>query len=167
MIRAATVRKVFLYNRRTGELKWRVSIFNGNGHNRAAVKAGDIAGSPHQAGYLSVMLRGRNYMCHRLAWAYVTGRWPKNSIDHIDGDRSNNAFRNLRDVSASMNIQNEKKARVTNQLGIMGVGKAWHRFRAHITLNGKYKFLGNFPTPEKAHQAYLKAKRKFHPGCTI
>ncbi|WP_413777280.1 HNH endonuclease, partial [Streptococcus pneumoniae] len=28
------------------------------------------------------------YLSHRVAWAYVHGKWPVNDIDHIDGNRT-------------------------------------------------------------------------------
>lgn len=36
-----------------------------------------------------------------------------------------------------------------------------------ITVDGKQRHLGVYQTPELAHAAYVDAKRKFHPGCTI
>lgn len=38
---------------------------------------------------------------------------------------------------------------------------------ARIIANGKTHHLGSFDTPERAHAAYLTAKRKLHDGCTI
>ena len=40
-------------------------------------------------------------------------------------------------------------------------------YEACIKVNGKNKYLGNYSTPEEAHQAYLTAKRELHEGCTI
>lgn len=36
------------------------------------------------------------YPAHRLAWAYVYGKFPPDYIDHIDFDKSNNRITNLR-----------------------------------------------------------------------
>jgi hypothetical protein len=103
----------------------------------------------------------------RLAWFYTTGAWPKDQIDHIDGNKSNNRFANLREATPSQNTQNQRRAMRTNKLGILGVILARGKFRAQIWFDGKNKFLGYFATAEAAHAAYLAAKRKFHPTCTI
>ena len=35
---------------------------------------------------------------HRLVWKWVTGKDPENTIDHINRDKGDNRFWNLRDV---------------------------------------------------------------------
>jgi hypothetical protein len=64
----------------------------------------------------------------------VYGTWPKNQIDHIDGDRANNRISNLRDVSQSINQQNLKRSRVRSKSGFLGVSPSFGRFRAAIRL---------------------------------
>jgi hypothetical protein len=49
----------------------------------------------------------------------------------------------------------------------MGVIFFQNKWRANITHSGKTHWLGDFATPEEAHQAYLTAKRKFHAACTL
>jgi hypothetical protein len=98
-----------------------------------------------------------------LAWFYVTGKWPKNSIDHRDGDRANNRFKNLRDLTQSGNLQNRKVANANNACGLLGVHKNGRRWRAKIKIDYRDVHLGYFDTPKQAHAAYLKAKRELHP----
>lgn len=43
---------------------------------------------------------------HRVIWALCNGRWPKDVIDHIDGDRYNNRIENLRECTQSVNRRN-------------------------------------------------------------
>jgi hypothetical protein len=65
-------------------------------------------------------LTGVLYREHRLAWLYMTGEWPTHEIDHINGDRVDNRFCNLREATASENRWNSRK-RVNNTSGYKGV----------------------------------------------
>lgn len=123
-------------------------------------------GWPDKAGYLYMMLDGRSYPLHRLAWLYMTGRWPGGDIDHIDGVKTNNRFRNLRDVPTNFNMQNERRARINNRFGLMGVQfrKDRGKYIAVLKVDGSTRRFGAFDTPEEAHAAYLEAKRIHHPG---
>jgi hypothetical protein len=67
-----------------------------------------------------------------------------------------------------MNQQNQRKARLDNKSGFLGVGRIGKRWQARISYpGGKDTYLGLFDTPELAHAAYLEAKRRLHPGGTI
>lgn len=156
------LKELLSYDPETGVFTWMVS--------RKRSKSGSTAGSYTKEGYLRVVFFGVEYRLHRLVWLYMTGEWPKDQIDHIDGNPANNRFANLRDVSNCVNQQNIRKAPVHNKsTGLLGatLDKETGKFRARIRVNGKKKSLGFFETPQEAHQAYLTAKRKFHEGCTI
>lgn len=124
------------------------------------------SGWPDKAGYLYLMIQGKVYSTHRLAWLYMTGEWPRNDIDHINGQRADNRFCNLRDVPKHFNMQNERKARKNNASGLMGVHfrKDRGKWVAVLRINGKSRRFGAFDTAEEAHAAYLEAKRANHPG---
>jgi len=144
------------YNSLTGIFKYKLPSIN--------YSIGDIATNiVDTSGYIQIAIYGRNYKAHRLAWFYVYGVWPNNLIDHIDGDRTNNAISNLRDVTAAENGQNLKTARVDNKSGYLGVSKHQNKWKAQITVNGKRYRLGLFNTPKEASEAYLKAKEQLHP----
>lgn len=66
---------------------------------------------------------GKNYLAHRVAWAWMTGEWPENMIDHEDQDSLNNRWNNLRDVDNSVNQRNTTR-RKDNSSGVTGV--SWH-----------------------------------------
>ena len=111
-------------------------------------------------GYTMVQLdiEGKKYSIigHRLAWFLHYGTLPINSIDHIDGNTSNNKIDNLRDVTNQQNQWNQTKAK----------GYSWdksaNKFRAAIKINGKKKHLGLFQTEQEARNAYLRAKETYH-----
>jgi hypothetical protein len=133
-------------------------------------KAG-VAGVVRKDGYCLVCVLGRQYLLHRLAWFYVTGKWPTDLIDHIDGNPSNNRFSNLREATKITNAQNIKGPPQHNTSGLIGATqiKATGRWRAEIRVDGGEKswHLGIFPNAEQAHAAYIEAKRKLHEGCTL
>lgn len=156
------IREILDYKSETGIFVWK-TIASKNSSN----KIGDVAGSIDPQGYRRIGIARKYYMEHRLAWLYVYGEWPKEQIDHIDNDRSNNRIENLRDVNQSINQHNQIRAHSHNHNGYLGVHPHRDKFRARIRINGEDKHLGLFCTPEEAHIAYLNAKRIFHPESTI
>ena len=122
-------------------------------------EAGFITKSNHP--HRVIKINNKSYKAHRLAWLYMTGSFPKNVIDHKDGNPSNNVFSNIREATSSENKQNEKK-RNDNTSGYVGVGKRGNKYVANIGVNKQKIFLGYFTTPELAYESYLKAKSKLH-----
>jgi hypothetical protein len=116
---------------------------------------------------VQIGIDGRVYFAHRLAWLYVHGKWPENEIDHINGDQTDNRLCNLRDVTRSVNMQNRRKPMPGTKSGYLGVEWSGTSWRARIKKNKVRYELGCYPTPEEAFEAYLKAKRRLHEGCTI
>ncbi len=115
-------------------------------------------------GYLSFFIGGHNYSVARLAWLYMEGYWPENVIDHIDRDRGNNKWSNLRHVTTACNNKNKSlidgPAR-KNRLGVSGV---WYdpqkgKFRAAISVDRKKYILGQFKHLDDAVLARLAAEQ--------
>jgi len=131
--------------------------------------AGSVCGAPQNRGYIQVMVAKVNYLAHRLAWFYVNGVWPENDVDHIDGVRTNNQWKNLRSATRSFNLQNMHKSHVDSVTGFLGCtyDKSRNKYSASIFTDGKRKHLGRFASAIEAHEAYLKVKRQIHDGCTI
>lgn len=130
-------------------------------------RRGSVVGFVERRGYVRVKVNGRKYFAHRLAWFYVHGHWPKHTIDHVNGDKSDNRIANLRDVSTAINCQNLRRANVDNKTGRLGVSTHGNKFKAGIKVGGRLIHLGTFPTPDAAHHAYVIAKRALHQGCTL
>lgn len=93
--------------------------------------------------YLRTKIGHTHIMVHRLIWFYVTGEWPEQEIDHIDGDGLNNRWNNLRQVSDTVNMKNQRLYR-SNKSGIHGV--YWDKevgcWRVHISSEGVRTYLG-------------------------
>lgn len=146
-ITAQMVRDRLDYDRETGVLRWKVSPCNN-------CPVGSIAGGKGCRGYVSVKLLHHPYQAHRLAWLIVHGTWP-GIIDHIDGDKTNNALANLREATASQNQVN-KPCRGYHYSSRVG------RFGSSIRVNGEKVWLGYFDTAEAARSAYLAEHAKHH-----
>ena len=130
-------------------------------------RVGSVCGYSDQKGHLYLCFKGSRYAIHRLAWFYVHGCWPKDLIDHINGDRGDNRIVNLREADVVLNGQNQRRARSGSRSGVLGVTIQKNRFRASIGVEGKSKYLGLYATAEEAHAVYIAAKRVLHEGCTI
>lgn len=127
------------------------------------IPAGTAAGGMNAEGYRTVRIDGRSYLAHRVVWLLQTGDWPQHDIDHINGDRADNRWGNLRDVSRAINNRNRVVASSRNSTGLLGVTVGRYGFYADIGIDGKQVHLGHFKTAEEAHQAYLSAKANIHP----
>lgn len=172
------VREFLDYDPAAGTFIWRARLprhFLGEGRFSALAEcnlwngrqAGKSAGSVTSSGYLQIKTnRHGHHLAHRLAWLYMTGRWPIMQIDHIDGNRLNNKWSNLREASQSQNSANAT-ARPSSS-GYRGV--SWYKtkncWRAHIKAQGKGIHLGYFSDPKKAAEAYREAAKKYHGDFT-
>ena len=81
MLTAKRLRKVLGYAPTTGIFRWKVSA-----SGRAPV--GAIAGAKNGRGYHQIRIGGRPYSASRLAWLYMTGKWPNSEISYINGKPS-------------------------------------------------------------------------------
>lgn len=135
---------------------------------QSGVKQGKISGSLTKEGYLVTSIDQKTYKCHRLAWLYINGEWPIGQIDHINGNRSDNQIKNLRDVAKQQNAENQRKAQRSNKsTNVLGTWKNGNGFAARISHNNIKVYLGTFATIEEARAAYIASKRLLHVGCTI
>lgn len=143
------IKKLISYNPDSGCFTWLA--------NRRAVKAGDIAGSVNSKGYVCICVLGSSYLAHRLAWVLFHGRIPK-EIDHINGDRSDNRIRNLRDSCRAENALNTAISD-RNSSGTKGVAynKKYKLWQAYGSINGKGITIGSF---KKLGDA-IEARKKF------
>lgn len=124
---------------------------------------GDMAGNVSQGGYIELTIDKRKYKAHRLAWFYVYGVWPTNSIDHINRVKIDNRICNLRDVTQAQNGQNKTK-HTNNTSGYTGVHwhKATKRWRARLCVARKDIYLGQFKDIQSAIDARKQAEAKYY-----
>lgn len=124
-------------------------------------KSHECAGSIDNKGYCRISIDRVRYKAHRLAWFYVTGKWPIGQIDHIDCDKLNNKFDNLRDVPQTINMYNKKRAHRNNSCGFLGVSASGSKYVARLRTQDGLLYLGTFDSPSAAHLAYLQSKKEY------
>jgi len=139
--------------------------------SRGNTKKGDIAAPIDDRGYIKIRIGSRAYRGHRLAWFYYYGEFPNMEIDHINGIKTDNRIENLRLATHAENCKNQG-VRKNNTSGYKGVRKTRHgSWLAGIGVNGEWIYLGVYPTPEEASDAYKEAADyyygEFHRLCEM
>lgn len=157
------LRELLHYNPETGVFTRKVST-------SPIASAGMVAGSRNKRHrHIFIYVDSKRYSAHRLAWLYMTGAWPKQKIDHINGDGFDNSFTNLRDVPQLTNTENQRSGDRSGSSKYLGV--CWDKNRklwlSQIKASGKNFYLGHYAVEEDAHRTYVAAKRQLHAGCTI
>ncbi len=154
LVDAETIRIKLTYDPETGIFEHR------NPHGRRMVRG--PLGCLHAGRYRAIRICGGYYLCHRLAWLYMTGAWPEFEIDHIDGDGLNNRFANLRVATHGENMRNAR-LRSDSTSGRKGVQPTRAgRWTARIRCDGKLIYLGTFNTVDEAHSAYCREAAVLH-----
>lgn len=111
MITQKELKEILHYDPETGIWTWLVS-------NSKRVRVGDKAGylCTHN-GYWRIKINGKRYRSNRLAFLYMTGKWP-NVADHENRIRNDNRWKNLRDLDSSGNNKNKEKSLKTKYLNV-------------------------------------------------
>lgn len=120
MVTRERLKELYHYNKKTG-------VFTRRSNGKVSI----------QKKRVRIRIDGKLYIASRLAWLYVTGKWPENEIDHRDRDPMNNRWKNLRDLTHEANLQNNGGKGYTKK------GRKWQVQRSH-------KYIGLFNTKEEA-----------------
>ena len=158
MLTQVRLKELLAYDPKTGVFT-RVGARGNGGYWRA----GSIAGSVNKVnGYVEIWVDKKSYTGHRLAFLAMTGEFPSQNVDHIDLNRSNNVWANLRASTQLQNTWNMPKSK-SNTSGFKGVSrrKDTGRWGARIKAEGQYLSLGSFDTPTAAAEAYRQAAVRF------
>jgi len=134
-----------------GRLFWKIDPGN-------SVKTNDEAGSINSQHYWQVRYKRKGYNRHRIVYFMHTGKWPPR-LDHINQDKTDDRFENLREASLVLNAQNCNKS--WGKVPYRGVYYRKDRAAFHTTIriNGKQHYIGLYTTAEEASEAYQKYKQ--------
>lgn len=146
MITVDRLKELLRYEPETGKWFWRIS--------KGGIAAGTDAGTLVSNGYIKIGIDRKKYLAHRLAWFYTMGVWPT-EIDHIDLNKQNNKWLNLRVANRSQNMGNTM-IRKNNTSGHKGVrwNKKSNKWVANITIDRKVTHIGLYDRMEDAIEAY-------------
>ncbi len=155
MISQSELQKLFKYNKETGDFIRKVKT-------AIATSVGEKAGYKNKQGYVQMRIQGKTYQAHALAWLYMFGEIPT-LIDHIDGNRSNNAITNLRIADRSINgFNREKKSESSSVFKGVLWSKKYGKWESKINASGKRKHIGYFHSEQEAGHAYNKSAIELH-----
>jgi hypothetical protein len=168
---AEYVRQILYYNPETGVFTWRTrprehfATLNAFATWNAKYAHRATGGSTNKDGYLRIGINGNSYYAHRLAWLYMTGEWPTDEIDHVNGTTIDNKISNLRQASHAQNMIN-RKLQKNNTSGHKGVrwSKRDRMWSVSIKTGGRTNYLGYFRDDQfdEAVAVYEKAARELH-----
>jgi hypothetical protein len=142
---AARLRELLHYDPETGVWTRRVPM--------TVKRKGVVAGYLADTGYILIGVDRRQYAGHRLAFLYMTGKWPATGmfVDHINGVRSDMRWCNLRAVSPAANGQNRIRP---PKPYYVDRDDLWY---AQFTRNGERFWLGCFKTEDEGQAAIIAA----------
>jgi len=119
-------------------------------------------------GYIQIGLTNNNkeikwFLLHRIIYyAFNQERFDindtsnDNSIDHKNGNKSDNRLSNLRNITNQHNSFNRRKAKGYH------FNKRSNKYMAYIQIDGKLKHLGYYKTKTGAKLKYLRVKEVLH-----
>lgn len=153
------LRSFFYYNQNTGRMYKKKKV----GSRGRQVGGYDVGNGSLRNGYHHIGINGKQYIFHRIVWLYMEGFFPEFDIDHINGNKADNRWMNLRHVSRSCNLQNCTTAK-NNISGYTGV---WFdtqcgKWVAKLMVNGKTCYLGRYDNQLDAAIARI-AGEEWHP----
>ena len=148
------VKRLLKYNPITGDFTWKPA--------KGEKWAGKLAGNINTGGYRRIFILGKYIAAHRLAFMYMSGNIPP-AVDHIDGNKLNNSWNNLRSCTTGENNCNVGP-RANSKSGIKGVSwhKASNKWIVQVGAGGKKKYIGVFKNLELAELIAHEARLKFH-----
>ena len=159
MITQKELKEYLDYNSETGYFIWKIDTGRG--------RIGEKADYKNNKGYIQIGIKNKFYLAHRLAFLWMEGYLPENGVDHVDRDKTNNKWNNLREVSQSCNAKN-RSLRSDNKSNIIGV--SWHKMSgkwvSNIKANNKKIHLGLFEDIDMAAKARWEAEVRYgYPNC--
>lgn len=150
------MREYLHYDPDTGAIVWKIKRTQ-----NATANVGDMAGGIDDHGYRRVMFDGKKYRAHRLAFLLMGYAMPE-QVDHINGDRTDNRWVNLRPANALTNAKNARR-RADSATALTGVtfSKQHGKWKVRINNDGVTEYLGLFENLLDAAAARLSKQNHY------
>lgn len=113
-------------------------------------------------GYCYVNVLGKSYLAHRLAYYLMEGVFPEEDIDHIDRDRANNVYSNLRPCSRSENLFNMGLVRKGKFSRNVSLDKRRGTYYAQVRAFGKTHSKTGLESAELAEMVADELRSRLH-----
>ena len=133
-----------------------VFIWKETHQHRVGIAAGTLKSGTRQ--YRIINIGGVLYRANRLAWFYMTGEWPRTDVDHINGDRSDDRWSNLRLATRAQNnaYRHTQSVASSGERGVHFDPARRKPWRAFVSVENKTRVIGSFATKQEAANAYQK-----------
>lgn len=146
------VKELLRYDKETGKLHWTQP---GVTQRPVGAEAGCIC----KDGYIRTTIDAKKYANHRLAFVLMNDKWPDEFVDHVNGDRADNRWENLRPCSPAQNSFNAKLSS-RNTTGVKGVNICGRTGKFVVDICGKK--LGSFKDLELAELVVKEYRDTLH-----
>jgi len=168
-----TLQKVLQYDPETGRLTWKPRLAKwftsteyrtaqgcaNNWNSRHAGKTAFTCVGAH--GYFEGRVFGEPVLAHRVAYAVMTGQWPRYQIDHINGDRTDNRWSNLRPCTRTENNRNGRSYGSSGFIGVHSTNCPGS-YMARVHANGVTHYLASGRDPEELARLRDQKAKELH-----
>ena len=134
------VREIVHYDPESGVFTWLKKY----SPKSTRIHVGQQAGGLGRDGYIRINIAGVTVGAHRLAFLYMDGYLPEQSVDHVNRNRADNRWANLREATQQCQMRNKSMMR-NNSSGITGIYwcKVKRKWRVEIG-EQRSRFVGLF-----------------------
>lgn len=155
MLNQNQLKEILHYEEDTGKFIWKIS-------KKGTKGIGKEAGTLTAKGYIDVCINGKKYGLHRLAFIYMENCIPR-CVDHINGNKSDNRWVNLREATYTQNGYNYKgTGSSTGFRNVYFDPRGQKKYFVRLVVEGKKLNFGYYDTPEEASEIALQKRIELH-----